>query len=276
MRVHAKRRSVLTITLLLSLALGGGVWASNWGEISLDFGTDLVSRTTINNIHEYIQISLNPNIIGSVGNTRKLTDTSYRSDFWQRKSSYLFSINYAHILSLRENTFLNKCKVGFGIKLYKKSVEVQEYPYNPIPGYGFITSNLADGETATKLLRDLYIIPLYFSVQVNPLNRIPNIYSKVNIGYPLVINDLFTSHTDNTYDHIYEYRREGKIYFGLELGNEFKLTEKVSIPLSLFYDYVEYKTVCSEKGNGHSHLRILEFTNTDHVIGIKTGIKFKL
>jgi hypothetical protein len=265
-------KSIVFILLLLSVICVKAN-AIDWGEISLDFGTDLVSKTIIKGQYEYTNVGYNSTNLHFL---KCLADTSYRS--WQHRSSYLFSINYAHILSLRENTFL----IGFGIKLYKKSAPAGNLAYNDAgPRYvtiftGVNDQNIQDSMvTVVHSLRDLYIIPLYFSVQVNPLNRIPSIYSKANIGYSLVINDLLTT-TKYTNSSIYEYRREGKIYFGLELGKESKLTEKVSLLLSLFYDYVEYKTVCSELGKNHRHLRCSEFTNADHMIGIKAGIKFKL
>ena len=83
-----------------------------------------------------------------------------------------------------------------------------------------------------------------------------------------------------TYKHFYsilwEYKREGKLYCGAEIGNEFKVREKTYILLSIYYDYIQYASILTDVGKYHGPLEHARLTNADHSIGIKTGLKFKI
>jgi hypothetical protein len=257
--------------------------ASDFGEININLGASLVSKTTLIDEKNF------PSGYQSEGLTflKQLADTSLTDDFWKQRYMLSFGLEYMHDLNFI-NTKLENIKFGFGTKLIQRSIRaiygIIESPNpngDPFADGGISTMNVdtVSDELNSKVYRDLYMLPLYLAVQINPIksDTLSGIYLKGNVGYNFIVKDdlLGTAKYYNN-SSLWEYKREGKLYCGAELGNEFKLSEKMRTLLSIYYDYTQYISTLTDVGKYHGPLEHARLTNADHSIGIKTGLKFKI
>ncbi|MCA6085825.1 hypothetical protein [Candidatus Endomicrobiellum agilis] len=267
--------------LLLLFTLCEGAQTANLGEIDVNFGTDLVSKTASKDLKNY------PSGYSSEGLIRlkEVADNEEVDGYWGHKGAYLLSVEYIH-----PSYASNKIKIGIGTKIVKKYVKAlycvfeDEGPDGPLeppaPGggiYQFPLNNILSDPLFT-FYKKLYLLPVYFIVQLNPFSdKFDGIYFRTNIGYSFIIkDDLFGKANYYNASSLWEYKREGGLCFVLEIGNEFKLNDTLGLILGMFYDYVSYKSVVTDVGTFHGPLKHAELTNIDHIFGIKTGVKFKL
>jgi hypothetical protein len=291
--------------ICLFLSVAEGVQAANLGEINVYFGSDLVSKTDVKNVGSnnlkyggYVPNGNNES--SGLTDLRSLGDNSQVDGYWGHRNNVIIGFDYMHSLSSSEDTILNKIKVGIGTKLVEKKIMVTHIAYlqkNPTPpahangnstGAFYVSpidkrlfTDDADfwddlNRVSPRPFRELYLLPVYFSAQINPINALSSIYFKGNIGYSFVVKDDMPEIDGYADSSLWKFKREGGLYFGVEIGNEFKLSEKTCVLLSLFYDYLEYTTSQSEDGMAHDHLKAGWFTNVDHSFGLKTGLKFRL
>jgi hypothetical protein len=215
-----------------------------------------------------------------------LADTSSTDGFWKQRYMLSFGLEYMHDLDFI-NTKLENIKFGIGTKLIQKSIcakyEVRES--KSIERFiEYIGDTLDFDSLDSKAYRNLYMLPLYLAVQINPIksDTLSGIYLKGNVGYNFIVKDDLSGTAGyyykdyiNNYDESFrEYKRKGSLYLGAEIGNEFKVSEKAYILLSIYYDYIQYISILTIRDDGPlEHARL---TNADHSIGIKTGLKFKI
>jgi hypothetical protein len=250
--------------------------AANWGEININFGTDLVSKTASKDLENYPS-GYEPD---GLTNLKQLADTGEIDGYWGHRKLVLVGIEYMHSL-------FNYLKIGIGTKIIKKDIEALYYavenkgPSEPPTsggGISILPVDFAGDAALTKLYKELYLLPTYFTVQLSPLSdKFNGICFRANMGYNFIIkDDLFGKANYYNASSLWEYKREGGLYFGLEIGNEFKLKDTIGFILGIFYDYILYKSVLTDVGTFHGPLKHAELTNIDHIFGIKTGIKFRL
>ncbi|MDR1522458.1 MAG: hypothetical protein LBS29_00635 [Endomicrobium sp.] len=258
--------------------------ASDFGEININLGASLLSRATLldekNSPSGYEPDGLD--------NLKKLADTSLTDDFWKQRYICSFGLEYMHSLNIVAPK-LEWIKIGVGTKLIQRSVQafydllgIPNPDGNPFAGGGIFVTNLDMNEYLlnNKATRNIYMLPLYFSVQANPINSnssFSGLYLKGNIGYNFIVkDDLLGKAKYYNNSSLWEYKREGGLYLGAELGNEFEFSKKCAIILSVYYDYVQYTSVLTDVGVYHGPLEHARLTNVDHSIGVKTGLKFKI
>ncbi|MDR2066801.1 MAG: hypothetical protein LBP57_03065 [Endomicrobium sp.] len=257
--------------------------ASDFGEININLGASFLSRATLLDEKNF------PSAYQPEGLTflKQLADTSLTDDFWKQRYMCSFGLEYMHDLNFI-NTKLENIKFGVGTKLIQRSIRamygIVETPNpNGDPfaggGIGIMYVDTAPDELNSKAYRDLYMLPLYLAVQINPIksDTLSGIYLKGNVGYNFILKDDLLGKANYYNDSsLWEYKRKGSLYLGAELGNEFKLSEKTRIFLSIYYDYIQYISILTDVGKYHGPLEHARLTNVDHSIGIKTGLKFKI
>ncbi|MDR1418243.1 MAG: hypothetical protein LBI80_03705 [Endomicrobium sp.] len=257
------------------------------GEISINFGTDLVSKTEVKNIgsNDLGYGGYGGGTVGGLESLRNLCDNSLTDGYWSHKNNIILGFDYLH-------SIFKKVKIGFGTKLIEKKVKADYIAYlekNPTPpnhSYNTgdfqilpINKNLASPDAhpvSPAPFRELYFLPVYFTAQINPIDILSSIYFKGKVGCNFVVKDDMPDIDGYVDSSLWKFKRGSGLYFGLEVGNEFGLSEKAFFILGLFYDYIEYRTSQAEDGMAHEHKDAGWFTNVDHTIGIKTGLKFKL
>jgi hypothetical protein len=277
-------------SILFLCVLSAGVANSvDLGEININFATDLVSKTAVKNIgsNDLGYGGYGGGTMGGLENLRNLGDNSLTDGYWGHRNTVILGFDYLHSVP-----FLSKVKIGLGTKFIEKKVKVTHIAYlekNPTPpNHGFdtgdfvilpIDNNLASPSAhsvSPTPFRELYFLPVYFTAQINPIDVLSSIYFKGNIGCNFVVKDDMPDIDGYVDSSLWKFKRANGLYFGLEVGNEFGLSEKTFLILSLFYDYVEYRTSQAEVGMAHENKDAGWFTNVDHTIGIKTGLKFEL
>jgi hypothetical protein len=284
-------KNVLHFIAALFVCVINGIGVANsvdLGEISINFGTDLVSKTEVKNIGSNTlgYGGYGGGTVGGLENFRNLSDNSLTDGYWSHKNNVILGFDYLHHI-------FKKLKIGFGTKLIEKKVKVAYIAYlekNPTPPYHGsntgdfqilpINQNLASPDAhsvSPTPFRELYFLPLYFTSQINPIDILSSIYLKGNFGFNFVVKDDMPDMDGGYVDSsLWKFKRENGLYFGLEVGNEFRFSEKTSFILGLFYDYIEYRTSQAEIGMAHQNKDAAWFTNIDHTIGIKTALKFNL
>ena len=244
--------------------------ASDFGEININLGASLVSEVTLIDEKNFPS-GYQPNGLRQL---KQLADTTLTDNFWQQRHMLSFGLEYIHSLNII-NTKLEDIKIGIGTKLIQRSVQ-------PL----YIALDYSSGIHIEDLIglsseyyRNVYMLPFYLTVQINPLksDTFSGIYLKGNVGYNFIVkDDLFGTAKNYNNSSLWEYKREGKLYCGAEIGNEFKVREKTYILLSIYYDYIQYASILTDVGKYHGPLEHARLTNADHSIGIKTGLKFKI
>jgi hypothetical protein len=251
--------------------------ASNFGEININLGASLLSRAILLDEKNFPS-GYQPD---GLTNLKNLADTSLTDDFWKQRYICSFGLEYMHNLNFI-NTKLENIKFGIGTKVIQRSIRamygVMELP-NPNGGVFILGIDNPEDELNSKAYRDLYMLPLYLAVQINPIksDTLSGIYLKGNIGYNFILkDDLLGKANYYTNSSLWDYKREGSLYLGAEFGNEFKLSKTTCILLSIYYDYVQYISILTDVGEYHGPLEHARLTNSDHSIGLKTGLKFKI
>ncbi|MDR3124818.1 MAG: hypothetical protein LBU10_02940 [Endomicrobium sp.] len=247
--------------------------ASDFGEININFGASLVSKTTL------IEEKNFPSGYQPDGLTDLLKPVADAStdDFWKQRYMCSFGLEYMHSLNII-NAKLENIKIGIGTKLIQKSVQAAEIQDTE----GGLFPLIFEPETwalNSKVSRNLYMLPFYLTVQINPLksDTFSGIYLKGNVGYNFIVkDDLLGTAKYYSDSSLWELKREGKLYCGAEIGNEFKVSEKIYILLNIYYDYIQYTSILTDVGKYHGPLEHARLTDADHSIGIKTGLKFKI
>ncbi|MDR2396123.1 MAG: hypothetical protein LBD57_05945 [Endomicrobium sp.] len=257
--------------------------ASDFGEININLGANLLSRATLLDEKNFPS-GYQPDGLTSLKN---LSDTSLTDDFWKQRYICSFGFEYMHNLNFI-NKKLKNIKFGVGTKLIQRSIRamygILEEPTpngDPFEGGGVYIIGVDPGsdELLSKAYRELYMLPLYLAIQTNPIESgsLSGIYLKGNVGYNFILkDDLLGVAKYYTNSSLWEYKREGGLYLGAELGNEFEFSKKCAIILSVYYDYVQYTSVLTDVGKYHGPLEHARLTNVDHSIGLKTGLKFKI
>ncbi|MDR0723826.1 MAG: hypothetical protein LBF23_01405 [Endomicrobium sp.] len=253
--------------------------ASDFGEININLDVSLLSKATLTDERNYPS-GYQPD---GLSDLKKVADTTLTDDYWKQRYMCSFGFEYMHSLNI-VTPKLERVKIGVGTKLIQRSVqalydllEIPNPDGDPFAGGGiFVTQlDLSEYSLNNKATRNLYMLPVYLAIQIN--DSLSGIYLKGNIGYNFIIkDDLLGKAAYYTNSSLWEFKREGGIYFGAEIGNEFNVSEKTSILLSIFYDYITYVSVLTDVGIYHGPLEHARLTNVDHSIGLKTGLKFKI
>jgi len=105
-------------------------------------------------------------------------------------------------------------------------------------------------------------LPIYLTVQVNPINAAKEIFLKGNIGYNL----LFTDSIVKGYGPGVDRDEKGGLYYGISAGYEFLF----GLVASVSYDVYSSETKYSIGGNYD------KFEYTYSIIGLNVGYKFKI
>jgi hypothetical protein len=253
--------------------------ASDFGEININFGASLVSKTTLLDEKNFPS-SYQPEGLAIL---KAVADTTKTDNFWKQRYMCCFGLEYMHSLNII-NTKLENIKIGIGTKLIQKSVQTvwelidQDPDLDPLSLYPW-PIDTEQWALNSKVYRNLYMLPFYLTVQINPLksDTFSGIYLKGNVGYNFIVkDDLLGTAKYYTASSLWELKREGELYCGAEIGNEFKVSEKIYILLSIYYDYIQYESIFTDVGKYHGPLEHARLTNADHSFGIKTGLKFKI
>ena len=105
-------------------------------------------------------------------------------------------------------------------------------------------------------------LPIYLTVQVNPISTAKEIFLKGNIGYSL----LFTDSVVMGYGPGVDRDEKGGLYYGISAGYEFPF----GLVASVSYDVYSSETKYSIGGNYD------KFEYTYSIIGLNAGYKFKI
>ena len=149
-------------------------------------------------------------------------------------------------------------KLG-GISLYGEYL----YPVHEIVKLGgglqyLVEREVADVDESPKFS----YLPVYFTIQVNPINAAKEVFFKGNIGYSL----LFTDSWDAGYGSGINRDEKGGFYYGISAGYEFPF----GLVASISYDVYSSETKYSVGGNYD------KFEYTYGIIGLNAGYKFKI